>query len=274
MTGCWMRKCFKALAAGQGRYLRLTAVAVAAWIAAGAASAGGYYLRGGIGSDRPGDTAFTDVDCASSAPAALYGCGRDSAGSPRRSLGDFGMPASLELGLGYDTGSAARLEFLVEYRPGFTFEGQANFLAPDRQQSVAAELSSVSAMLAGFVDLDEAGLAKTGPFVPFIGAGIGAARTRIGTTTMTFPATMTIVPGSTDIDRVWMVTAGFGLALDERMTLDIAWRYTDFGEIHTGSGGGRVVWRDGRREPLLLDLAPTRGRLAGHGIRLSLRRSF
>ena len=139
MTGCWMRKCFKALAAGQGRYLRLTAVAVAAWIAAGAASAGGYYLRGGIGFDRPGDTAFTDVDCASSAPAALYGCGRDSAGFPRRSLGDFGTPASLELGLGYDTGSAARLEFLVEYRPGFTFEGQANFLAPDRQQSVAAE---------------------------------------------------------------------------------------------------------------------------------------
>ena len=248
MTSRWARKCSEALAGGLGRYLRLTAVAAAAWVAAGAAAAGDDYLRGGIGFDQPGDTAFTDVDCASSAPAALYGCGRDSTGFPRRSLGDFGTSASLEFGLGHDTGSAARLE----YRPSFTFEGRANFLAPDRQQSVVADLSSVSAMLAGFVDLDEAGLPETGPFVPFI--GIGAARTRIGTTTMTFPATMTIVAGSTDID--------------------IAWRYADFGEVHTGPGGGQGVWRDGSREPLLLDLAPTRARLAGHGIRLSLRRSF
>lgn len=34
-------------------------------------AADGYYLRAGIGLDRPGSTSFTDIDCSSTAPAAL-----------------------------------------------------------------------------------------------------------------------------------------------------------------------------------------------------------
>ena len=63
-------------------------------------------------------------------------------------------------------------------------------------------------------------------------------------------------------------------SLSERATLNLAWRYTDLGEVWTGRGTGRVVWRDGSREPLPLDLAPTRARLAGHGVRVSLRYGF
>ena len=71
-----------------------------------------------------------------------------------------------------------------------------------------------------------------------------------------------------------MATAGFAVALDERGSLDLAWRYTDLGEVRTGRGTGRVVWRDGSREPVPLDLAPTKARLAGHGVRPSLRYAF
>ena len=44
---------------------RLAAVAVAAgmWLVSGAAVAGDFYLRGGLGLDRPGSTSFTDRDC-------------------------------------------------------------------------------------------------------------------------------------------------------------------------------------------------------------------
>ena len=55
---------------------------------------------------------------------------------------------------------------------------------------------------------------------------------------------------------------------------ELACRYTDLGEVRTGRGAGRVVWRDGSREPLPLDLAATRGRLKGPGLRLSLRFAF
>ncbi|MCE2482563.1 MAG: hypothetical protein J4F33_06695 [Alphaproteobacteria bacterium] len=242
-------------------------------LASGVAVAGEFYLRGGMGLDRPGETAFTDEDCATTAPAALYGCGTGGDGALYRSAGTFGTVPALELGLGYATG-AARVEMLVEYRPDFAFEGRANFLAPERRQSVSADLSSVSGMLSGFVDLAGLGLPEPGPFAPFVGAGIGVVHTRIGKTTMTFPATTTTVPGGRRTGPAWMVTAGVAMPLDERTTLDLAWRYTDLGEVRTRRGPGRVAWRDGSREPLPLDLAPTRAKLAGHGVRLSLRYAF
>ena len=133
-------------AGGHERRARVAAIALAAAmsLASGAAVADAYYLRGGIGLDRPGGTAFTDTDprrrCSSTSPA-------------------------VELGIGYATG-AIRFEVLVEYRPDFAFEGRANFLAPERRQDVSAKLSSVSGMLAGFVDLAALGLPKPERGVP------------------------------------------------------------------------------------------------------------
>ena len=257
---------------GRARHARLAASALAAamWLLSGTVVAGEYYLRGGVGLDRPGAATFSDTDCSSAAPAALYGCGTGGDGAPLRSLGKFGTLPAVELGFGHATG-AFRFEVLVEYRPDFAFEGRANFLAPERRQEVGADLSSVSGMLAGYVDLAAPGLPKPGPLAPFVGAGVGAVHTRIGKTTMTFPATTTTVPGGHRTGLAWMATAGVAVALDARLSLDLSWRYTDLGEVRTARGPGRVVWRDGRREPLPLDLAPTKARLRGHGVRLSLR---
>ncbi|MCY4420128.1 MAG: outer membrane beta-barrel protein [Gammaproteobacteria bacterium] len=240
------------------------------WLASGVAVAGELYLRGGLGFDQLDNTEFTDADCASTVPAALYGCGIGGDGAHYRSVGDFDEVLALELGLGYATG-ATRIEMQLEYRPRFEFEGRANFLAPNRQQSVSANLSSVSGMLAGYVDFDGLVLPTSASLVPFVGAGIGAVRTRIGKTTMTFPATTTIVPGDSRTQLAWMATAGFAISSEEGVSLDLAWRYTDLGGIRTPQGSGSVVWHDGSRQPLLLDLAPTKAGLRGHGIRLSLR---
>lgn len=254
----------------------LAAALIAGMVSApsGAAVAGDFYVRGGFGLDRPADTAFTDLDCSSTSPAALYGCGRGSDGAPYRSRGGFATAPALAAGLGYVAGPAARFEVEMEYRPRLAFDGRTNFLAPERRQTVTADLSSLSAMLAGFVDLSELGLPKLGPFEPFVGAGVGLARTRIGETRMMFPRTTTIVPGASRTGFAWMVTVGVATALSERVTLDLAWRHTDLGTVRTGRGEGRVVWRDGSREPRLLDLAATRARLGSNGLRLSLRYAF
>ena len=91
---------------------------------------------------------------------------------------------------------------------------------------------------------------------------------------MTFPATTTTAPGGSRTGLAWMVTAGVAMAVGERAILDLAWRYTDLGKVRTDRSPGRVVWRDGSREPLPLDLAPTKGRIRGHGMRLSMRYAF
>ena len=246
-------------------------MAAAATLLPGPAAAENIYLRVGIGLTRPADTQFTDADCSSMFPAALYGCGLGGDGAPHRSVGDFGTVAGLELGLGYAVAPAVRLEALVAYQPRFTFDGRANFLDPDRRQSVSADLSSLSGILAASVDLHGFGVRTLGPFSPFVGGGLGAARVVSRETRMTFPKTMTIVPGTRRTGLIWRLTAGLGMSWGERATLDLAWRYTDSGVIETGEGQGRVEWLDGSRNPLVLDLAPTRAPLRSHGLRLSLR---
>ena len=141
--------------------------------------AGDYYARSGIGFDRPGNTAFSGVDCSSTAPAALYGCGTGGGGAPYRSVGDFATVPAVELGLGYVSGPAC-CEVIVEYRPHFSSKGRANFLEPGSREEFRAKLSSVSRMLAGFVDVAGLGLPKPGSFAPFVGAGVGVVHIRIG----------------------------------------------------------------------------------------------
>ena len=237
--------------------------------------AGEYYARAGLGISHPAETAFTDRDCSSESPAALYGCGPGRDGAPyRSSRGAFGTLAALEAGLGYAVSSALRLEVVVDYRPSFEFDGRANFLDPGRRQSVAADVSSLSGTVAAYVDRPGPVLGKVGALGFFVGAGVGIAHNRIDETHMTFPATTTVVPGGNRSGFAWMLTAGVGMPLRERTTLEFLWRYSDLGEVQTGRGQGRVIWRDGRRAPLPLDLAETQADLRSHGLRFSLRYAF
>ena len=253
--------------------MRTSAALLGALVAmvAGSVNAGEYYARAGIGISDPAEAMFADRDCSSEAPAALYGCGLGGDGAPYRSRGDFGTVAALEAGLGYAVSSRVRLEVLVDYRPGFEFDGRANFLEPGRRQSVAADVSSLSGTVAAYVDMPGTVLPKVGALGLFVGAGAGIAHNRIGETRMMFPATTTVVPGGNRNGFAWMVTAGVGAGLSERMTLELLWRYSDLGEVRTSRGQGRVIWLDGRREPLLLDLAETQADLRSHGISVSLR---
>lgn len=254
--------------------LAAASVALAVAMSAGVAAGEDLYLRAGIGFDRPTKTEFRDRNCEIEAPVPLYGCGPAPDGAPYRSVGDFGTAASFEAGLGIVVAPALRLEALVEYRPRLAFSGRANFLAPGRRQSVTADLSVLSGMVAAYVDLPALGLPRLGPFAPFLGAGVGAARIETGETRMMFPATTTHVPGESRSDAAWMVSAGVATALNESTTLELAWRYSDLGTARTDTGGGRVEWRDGSREPILLDQAASEAPLRSHGIRLSLRQVF
>ena len=239
-----------------------------------AAAPDDFYFRAGVVLDWTAQTRFRDEDCSSASPAALYGCGKGIDGAPRGSLGDFGTMAGFELGLGYTVTPALRLEALIQHRPNFSFEGRANFNQTTGRQKVSADVSSLSGMLAVYLDLPELGLPRLGPFSPFIGAGGGLSRVSIDETRMQFTRTTTIVPGGNRVNLAWMLTAGFAAPLAEKVTLDLAWRYTDHGAVETGKGKGRIVWHDGNRDPLELGLARTSANLRSHGLLVSLRYAF
>ena len=271
---------------GRGRAARSwparAAAAAAALVTAGTAAVSAQsfaapnelYLRAGAVLDRPTRARFTDRNCASELPAALYGCGAGLDGAPLSTLGSFGTTAGYELGVGYAAGSALRIEAVVAHRPRAAFEGRANFVQTSGRQAVSADVSAVSAMLAAYLDLPALGLPRLGPFAPFVGGGAGVSRVAIGETRMEFPRTTTIVPGGRQVGLAWMPAAGVATALGPRVTLDIAWRYTHLGAVDTGRSAGRIVWRDGRREPLEIALAETTADLAGHGLVVSMRYAF
>ena len=233
-----------------------------------------FYLRAGFVLDGSRPTRFKDQDCSSSSPAALYGCGDGRDGAPLSSLGDFGTRAGIDVGLGYTVTPALRLEAVVQHSPRITFKGRANFIQPTPRQDVSAELSTLTGMLAAYVDLPALGLPRVGPFSPFAGVGAGLSRIRIGDMRMEFAKTRTIVPGGRNTGFTWMATAGVAVSLGEKTTLDLAWRYTDYGDVETGSATGRIEYRDPSRSPKPLPLARTRAGLRRHGVVLSLRYAF
>ena len=136
--------------------------------------------------------------------------------------------AGFELGIGRAVAPALRLEAVLQHRPSFSFKGRANFVQTTARQSVSADLSSLSGMIAAYVDLPQLGLRKFGPFSPFIGAGAGVSRIEIGETRMEFPKTATIVPGGQRVGFARMLTAGVGIALTEAVIVDLAYRYNEF----------------------------------------------
>ena len=245
------------------------AAVTAALLGAAPAAAGGFYYRAGVGLDWTEETRFVDRDCSSQTAAALYGCGEGSGGAPRGSAGDYGTTPGIELGAGRGLTSFFRVEAVAQYRPGLDFRGRSNFSQTRGIQAVSAGLSSLSGLVAAYVQVPGLGAAA-----PFAGGGVGLARIAIGDTRMRFRKTTTIVPGGRRLNRVRMATAGLAVTLCEWMALDLAWRWTDSGEVETGRGKGRIVWRDGSRDPVELDLAETWAELSSQGLRASVRCAF
>ena len=250
-------------------------VVAAGWIFSGStAQANGFYLRAGGSLEGSGETRFKDKSCSSTSPPALYGCGTGNDGAPKSSLGDFGTMAGFEFGIGRAVAPAVRLEAVLQHRPSFSFKGRANFVQTTARQSVSADLSSLSGMIAAYVDLPRLGLSRFGPFSPFVGAGAGVSRIHIGETRMEFPRTATIVPGGQRVGLARMLMAGVGIGLTETVTLDLGYRYRNSGTAETGRATGRIVWHDGSRDPLELDLAETRARVSTQGFWVSMRYKF
>ena len=76
---------------------------------------------------------------------------------------------------------------------------------------MSVDLSSLSGILAVYVDLPGVGVRPLGPLSPFVGGGLGATRVASGETRLTFPKTRTLVSGTRRTALTWRLTAGLGM---------------------------------------------------------------
>ena len=255
-------------AAAPRRRLILPLLMAALLLSCVSARAEGFYVRAALGVDWTRETRFRDADPTRGDVAALYGGVTGIDGKPTQTVGDFGAGAGFSLGIGRALTPALRLEAALAHRPELAFEGDANYRRTPGRQSVTADLSTTSAILTAYLDLP-----RIGGLRPFIGLGGGLSHVRIGRTLMRFPglSQTTTVPGGRSLNFAWTASAGVAKPLTERLTLDVAWRYEDSGDVETDQGNIRVLRPD---RDLSILIGETRARLTGHGVRVSLRYAF
>jgi opacity protein-like surface antigen len=154
------------------------------------------------------------------------------------------------------------------------YRGQANFRGVPGEQPVSASADSLSGMANLFLDVAGLTGANLGRFQPYMGGGIGVAQNRLGEMTYGFPRNpgahkVTVTPGGNRTDIAFMAAIGTGIALSERTVLDISYRYTDLGRVHTDAGKAYL-----NNIPTGIDIAETWAPLRTHGVSAGIRYLF
>ena len=228
----------------------------------------GPYLRLGGGLDWPDASALGDGDgCNAKQPPALFGCGAGNDGRSLAARGSFQQTPVLEAGLGYRFSPWLRGEALLSWRPQLDFSGHSNFIGAGSDQPVSAAAASLAGFGVAYLDLP-----RLAGVQPFLGAGLGVAHNTLRSVTYRFPsigpAASTRTPDGSSSDLAWLLSAGFSVPLSERLSLDVAYRFTDLGSMTSSSGQAKVVRPTRTRS---IAIASTTAELQTQGIQVGLR---
>ena len=259
-------------------YLPIAAIfCLAFFLFPDAGMAAGWYVRGTIGYEKSLAADFSDTDCASANPAALFGCANGINGKAIGAYGDFGRFPLAEVAVGRQFLPWLRADLSLAYRFQMTYDGNANFIPPTvgANQPVSADANSISGMANVFIDIN--GLLpekKLWRFQPYVGGGVGISYNRIDRMTFLFPENtgkhkISITPAGDRKDFAFMLAVGTGIILTEHLSLDIAYRYFDLGRVETDPG---LMYMDTR--PAGIAVNGIESRLRTHGPAVGLRYQF
>ena len=250
--------------------LSSVAVSPAAVLAESEEQARGPYLRLGAGVQWPESSALRDQRCSSTSPPALFGCGSGDDGRSLGAYGGFDQAPVVDAAIGYRWTSWLRTEALLHWSPQLNVSAQSNFLGAGSNQPVSASGNGLAGF--GVLYVDGPSLATVRPF---IGAGLGAARTSLSDVTYRFPAissdAVTVTSGGRSTSFAYLLTAGVSIPVSERLDLDLAYRWTDLGTVKTNAGSAKLVRPAGRSK---LAIAGTEIDLQTQAVVASLRFRF
>ena len=236
------------------------------------AGAADWYLRGTFGFEWSLAADYSDAD--PTIKPDFFGVGPGSDGRRIGAYGDFGRFPSFEAAVGKQILPWLRSEIAVAYRPDMKYRGQANFRGVPGEQPESASADSFNGMANFFFDIAPLFGVNLGGFQPYLGGGLGVAHNRLGEMTYEFPGNpgahkITITPAGTETGLTFTAAVGTGIAVSERIILDISYRYTDLGRVRTETG---KMYLDTR--PAGVDIAETRSELRTHGLFAGVRYLF
>ncbi len=230
----------------------------------------GPYLRLGAGVQWPETSALKDQRCSSTSPPALFGCEQGDDGRSLGAYGGFDQAPVVDAAVGYRWTPWLRTEALLNWSPQLNVSAQSNFLGAGSNQPVSSSGNGLAGF--GVLYVDGPSLATVRPF---IGAGLGAARTSLADVTYRFPAissdAVTVTSGGSSTSFAYLLTAGVSIPVSERLDLDLASRWTDLGTVKTNAGSATIVRPAGRSN---LEIAGTQIDLQSQAVLASFRFRF
>ncbi len=146
-----------------------------------------------------------------------------------------------EAGAGCAIGGSrgVRFEAMLGYRGDRKIEGQPGFfvftdnspggLPPHDSGGTVlhTDLTTYTVMLNAYKDFG-----NFGGFIPYVGAGIGAAYHQLGDVSFTGnPNLVNTIRGDNDLAFAWSLMAGVGYQISDKAILDVGYRYIDLGRI-------------------------------------------
>lgn len=140
------------------------------------------------------------------------------------------------VGLGYDTCNYLRFDVTGEYRGRATFHGfdryQGGDNFPGGSNEYTATFSEWLTLFNAYIDLGNFHGLK-----PYVGAGLGAAHIKIDdyTDINTPNAGAAFGHGNSDWNFAWALHGGVAFDVTPNLTLDLAYRYVDLGDISAGT---------------------------------------
>lgn len=190
----------------------------------------GTYIRVEAGTAFHQNVTFTDTN-----PGAAN-CDLCTAQFPSTIAQSFDVGGAL----GYRIGPFFRTDLSIDYIASTKISGYSTATIPS---TGSADVKSVAGLINGYIDLPAANV--FGSIQPYLDAGIGIAWNDLGTTSGTSGAVGPFtLAGSSHTNFAWAIGAGVGYPLTTHMTLDIAYRFLDLGQLRTDTSlsfGGMTI---------------------------------
>ncbi len=205
------------------------ALLIAAWMSQASAQQPGYLYFGQFYVLADGGAAFsTDTSFRSVDPDSLNAV----LGEGQNLTGNAGTSPLYNIGFGSQLTRLWRWDATLSYVSTLRFSGSDDFTTTG--SVTTAKAHSLVGLLNGYFQID--GLFPPfvlGPFHPYLDAGIGAASNHISTLSST--ALGGTIGGNTTTSAAFAIGAGVSWDVAPRLSLDLAYRLINLGELRTSS---------------------------------------
>jgi opacity protein-like surface antigen len=186
----------------------------------------------------------------------------------------FDSGAIFDVGIGFQYNKWLRADITGEYRSKVDFSGHDTGTFVDGDGFVRTGTNNYDAKKSEWLLLANAyaDLGNYGGLTPYVGAGIGAARTTIhgfNETGLTTIPTSSLAYGDEESswDLAWALYAGLGFDVTPAVTLDVNYRYLSIGDAASGD----LIAFDGTNN---IDNPMEFENITSHDVRLGFRYKF